>query len=409
MVSEKELFSYHTAPNGLRVVHRLAPGALVDYCGVSVNAGSRDESPDREGLAHFVEHTIFKGTDRRRSMHILNRMEAVGGELNAYTTKEETVIYTIAPAGNLGRSVDLLADLILNSRFPKVEIDREREVVADEINSYLDNPSEAIFDDFDDLVFAGSSLGHNILGSVESIQRFGPEECRHWLDEFYTPTEMVFFYMGAKPAQTVFKTVERYFAPLKYPDHGRVRLTPAPVAPFDVVRPIGSHQAHTVLGARIPGLHSPRRYAVAMLTNILGGPGMNSLLNVELREKRGLVYSVDATTQLYGDLGLFTIYFGCDPGDTDRCLRLTARVLDSLAQSPMSPSKLERARRQYIGQMAVAGENREQQALSTGRSVLIYDRVRGVGETIEIINSLTADDLLEAARGIVNTSRLTFC
>jgi len=400
-------FTYHTAPNGLRMVHRYMAGAAVDYCGVTVNAGSRDEDEASQGLAHFVEHTIFKGTVRRRSWHIINRMEAVGGELNAYTTKEETVIYTVAPAHNLRRSVDLIADLIINSTFPQAEIDREREVVADEINSYLDTPSEAVFDDFEDMIFAGSSLGHNILGTTESIARFTSADCRRWLDTFYTPGEMVFFYTGAMRPHEVFGIAERYLGQMATGATPRRRVKPVPAGGFNTVRDIGSHQAHTVIGALVPGANSPRRHAVAMLTNILGGPGMNSMLNVALRERRGLVYAIDASTSVYSDCGLMTIYFGCDPDDTRRCRRLVMNIIDSMARTPLTRRQLERARRQYLGQLIVAGQNSEQLALSAGRAMLVHGRARTPDEIIETVNAITPDDILDAARLLVDNSTLT--
>lgn len=396
------IYTYHTAPNGLRMVHRRCDSP-VGYCGVAVNVGSRDEEPGRFGLAHFVEHTIFKGTARRRAFHIINRMETVGGELNAYTTKEETMIYSLFPAGNLVRAVDLIADLVLHSEFPRVQIDREREVVADEIDSYLDTPSEAVFDDFEDLIFAGSGLGHNILGTVEDIASFTPEVCRDYLDRFYSPGEMVFFYMGPDKPERVIACAEKYFGAMNHPSAQRRRDDAVQAtAPFDIVRQSGNHQAHTVAGARVGGLHDPRRYATALLTNILGGPGMNSLLNVELREKRGLVYSIEASTSLFTDTGLFTLYMGCDHDDVARCRRIAANVIDSMASSPMSPRRLEAAKKQYLGQLIVASENREQAALSAGRATLLYGRVRRPDEVTESVNSVTAADIMEAAAMIAS-------
>ncbi len=305
---EESIFSYHTLPNGLRMVHRRCDSP-VEYCGVAVNIGSRDELPGQFGLAHFVEHTIFKGTRHRKAWHILNRMEAVGGELNAYTTKEETMLYSIFPAGNLRRAVELLSDLILYSEFPTVQIDRERQVVADEIDSYLDSPSDAVFDDFEDMIFAGSGLGHNILGTREDIATFSSDVCRDYLKRFYTPGEMVFFYMGATPPDKVFRTAGNFFASLHHDTVPRSRNDVRPLQPFDSTKDSGNHQSNTVMGALIPGLYDPNRFAMALLTNMVGGPGMNSLLNVEVRERRGLVYTIEASSALFTDTGLFNVYF----------------------------------------------------------------------------------------------------
>lgn len=395
-----ELFTYHRLPNGLMIVHRRCEGP-VEYCGLTVNAGSRDETPDRHGLAHFVEHTIFKGTDRRRSWHIINRMEAVGGELNAFTTKEETTLYSVFPTGNLARAMELQADLVTRSRFPRPEIDREREVVADEINSYLDSPSEAIFDDYDDLIYAGSELGHNILGTTTSIEAFNPEICHDFLSQHYVPSNMVFFHMGETAPDRVFRTAERHLAQLDHPSPGRRRIAPPLLPVFDITRPIDSHQAHTVIGARIPGIYSDRRYAVALLSNILGGPGMNSLLNIALRERRGMVYAVDASTALYTDCGTFTIYFGCDPEDTSRCRRIVNGQLRRLADAQLSRRALDAAKKQYIGQLTVASDNREQLALSTARATLYHGRALAPREVAERINAVSPQELQEAASLIV--------
>ncbi len=401
--------TYHTLLNGLRVVHRYHPGA-VECCGVAVNAGSRDEDSDRLGIAHFVEHTIFKGTSRRRSHHIINRMETVGGELNAYTTKEETMVYTLSPAGNLVRAAELIADLVSSSIFPADEIDREREVVADEINSYLDSPADAVYDDFEDLIFAGSQLGHNILGTTEMLAGFDTEACREYLHCFYTAPDMVFFYTGPAAVSRVIAVATRYFSSLPSRDAAGCRVEPAVVSPFSVDRTIDSHQAHNIIGARVGSMYSPSRHATALLTNILGGPGMNSRLNVALRERRGLVYSVDASTALFTDCGLMTIYFGCDPDDVSRCRHLVMNELDRLAQNSLTESQLARAKRQYLGQLVIASASIEQLALSTARATLYHNRALVASEIAECINAITPEDLRQAAEltAPVNCSTLTF-
>jgi predicted Zn-dependent peptidase len=397
---------YATLPTGLRMVVAKRD-SVVEHCGVAVNAGSRDEAPDRYGLAHFVEHTIFKGTRRRKAWHILNRMELVGGELNAYTTKEETLLYSTFPAGNLVRAVELISDLVEDSRFPGVELDRERLVVADEIDSYLDVPSEGIFDDFEELIFAGSPLAHNILGDKSSLAHFDSDICRAYLEKFYTPGEMVFFYSGPEQPEKVMKVAEKYFASLCRPDVGRKREPPVILEPFDVVRRIDTHQAHTVLGARVEGMMSADRFAMALLTNMLGGPGMNSLLNVALRERRGLVYTVDAGTTLMSDTGLFTIYFGCDEEDVERCIRLVNSVIGRLADESLSVRRLAEAKKQYAGQLTIASVNSEQGAISMARSTLYRGSAMSSAEVIDAINSVTADDIRRISQSILPLSRLT--
>lgn len=413
-IDEQEYY-YATLSCGLRVVIHHRPGSVAEHCGVAVRAGSRDESPDHYGLAHFVEHTIFKGTMRRRAWHILNRMERIGGELNAYTTKEETVVYTTYPAGYVERAIDLVADLVENSQFPTTEIDRERQVVADEIDSYLDIPSEGIFDDFDELAFAGTPLAHPILGSRESIERLTSEVCRRYLDEYYRPDNMVMFYSGPEKPDRVTRIAERCFgkghaghdAAVSAVTCGDTLTLRERPAPFDTVREIGSHQAHTILGTHIHDMYSSDRYATALLTNILGGPGMNSLLNVALRERRGLVYTVEASTALMTDAGLFTIYYGCDPEDTDRCRRIVTDIIRRLASDPLTPRQLEDARRQYIGQLTLASTNTEQRALNMARSTLLRGHVISSEEHLAHIRALTPADLRDAAARISDLSRLT--
>lgn len=397
-----------TFPSGLQLVHRKASGASVDYCGVVIYAGSRDDGADASGTAHFVEHTIFKGTHRRQSWHIINRMERIGGELNAYTTKEETVVYTAAPSGYMPRAMELIADLIINSRFPASELDKEREVVLDEINSYLDTPSEAVYDEFEDLIYAGTPLGHNILGNKDHIQRMTTEDCRGYLEKWYTAPNMVVFYFGSLSFDKVKSVVEKYFIQLPTHQVAHDKISNTFVAPrFDKLQKIGSHQAHTVMGELIGSMYSSDRYSVALLTNILGGPGMNSMLNVALREKRGLVYSVEATYTMMADTGLFTVYFGCDPKDTEQCKDLVRSKISLLATEGLSLTALRAAKKQYLGQLAVASDNRESLAISTGRAALFHKNVMSTSETIANIESITSEQICHVAHALSDLSALT--
>lgn len=388
------------------MVTRTARGEA-EYFGVYVNAGSRDEGSGHFGLAHFVEHTIFKGTLKRRSCHIINRMESVGGELNAFTTKEETAVYSIFPKGYMTRAVELIADLITSSRFPAAEIDLEREVVAEEIRSYLDSPDESVADDFEDLMFAGSGIGHNILGSETSIARFDSDACRDYITSNYTPGRMVVFYCGSSGHDRAVRNIERHFGHMHHPDIMPARSTPAIVPQFTRVMSDSRNQAHTITGARVPGLRDDSRFAIALMCNILGGPGMNSLLNVELRERRGLVYTVEATPCLYSDCGAVEIYYGCDPSSRKRCSQIVGSAIARLAETPLSSTRLERAKRQYLGQVTVSGDNREQSALSMGRGVLVYGQAPSSEQLRERINSLTAADISHAASLLLDSSSLT--
>lgn len=409
MSPKSEKITVAEAANGLTIIHRQALRSLVDYCGAVVKAGSRDDPRNLPGLAHFVEHTIFKGTNRRSPWHIINRMERVGGELNAYTTKEETVVYTAAPRGNAARSFELLADLLTDSRFPDKELDKEREVIADEIDSYLDSPADAVFDDFEDLIFADTPLGHNILGNREALGSIHSADCRDYLARWYAAGNMVVFYYGSAPVSRIVPMIERYFSmiPAKAARH-----TPLPdlqpCSPFDIERSIDTHQAHTVMGCLTVDMFSPRRYAYALLSNILGGPGMNSLLNVELREKRGLVYSVETANSLLRDAGLFTVYFGCDTADTARCCRIVMQQIERLADHLLSDTALCRLKKQYIGQLTVSSDARDSLAISTARRVLYFGKDAIDNLTAERIKAVTTAQIAECAASLSNLSRLTF-
>lgn len=388
----------HILPNGLRAVYRQRQGN-VGYCGVAVNAGSRDEG-DRLGLAHFVEHTIFKGTRRRRAWHILNRMETVGGELNAYTTKEETMVYSLFPDGNMARAMELIADLLKSSTFPDRELEKEREVVVEEIMSYRDSPSDTVYDDFEDLLFAGHPLGHNILGSEQSLLRLNSADCRDFLSSRYVPQNMVLFGVGSESADRFFRRAEKYFSDMHHALVAPPRVAPARVKQFDVVRKIDSHQVHSITGVQTFGMHDERKYALLLLNNLLGGPGMNSLLNVAIRERRGYAYTVESSVTLLSDCGLMSIYFGCEEHNAVRCRNLITETLESLATKGLTPRALDAAKRQYAGQLLVSCESLEGSALSMGRSVLAYDCVNTVEEVTEKIRAVSVEDLRRMAAEI---------
>lgn len=399
--------STRVLPNGLTLLHTPAPRSSVGYVGVAVRVGARDEADDDFGLAHFVEHTIFKGTARRRAWHIINRMEAVGGELNAYTTKEETVIYSAFPGNNPARAAELIADLVANSQFPSAELEKEREVVADEIDSYLDTPSEAVYDDFEDMMFEGSPLGHNILGTRKALQNFNSDHCRKYLHRWYVPANMVVFYAGSMSADRAFTIMERAFDIVEGSTPVRSHSIVPQYRQFEVHKPIESHQAHTIMGARVGAIGSPDGDATALLTNILGGPGMNSLLNVALREHRGLVYNVEASTGIFSDCGAIAIYYGCDPDDNDRCAALVRRTIEQVANGLITSRRLEMAKKQYLGQLVVANENLENRVLSNARAQLLLGKVRTAAQAIDQIRAISTADIARIAASLLPLSRLT--
>lgn len=386
----------HILHNGLRVAI-CRNDARVAYIGVAVGSGSRDEDSDRYGLAHFVEHTIFKGTWRRRSSAISARMESIGGELNACTSKEDTIIYTSAPAGYADRAIELLADIIANSLFPPQELATEHEVVVEEIKSYLDSPSENVYDEYEERIFAGSALAHNILGTPESVRALTGHDCRQFLDMNYTPNNMVVYISGPDDPEKLIKRVEKHFGLLNFPDKRPPRLAPPPAPRFDEVIDNDGFQAHTIYGARTFSRHDDRRFALYLLNNYLGGPCMSSRLNSELREKRGLVYSVDSFVSNFSDTGLLSVYIGCDKSNVGKCLRITRRELDRLAQNSMSQRMLDKIKTQYCGQLIVSTDNRENMAISMGKSMLHHGCIYDASHTAERIRAVTADQLREVA------------
>lgn len=396
----------HTLSNGLRIVH-LPSDSPVSYCGFAVNAGTRDEEASEFGLAHFVEHMLFKGTAKRKAWHILNRMENVGGELNAYTTKEETFIYSVFMEEHFSRAFELLADLVFHSRFPRQEIEKEVDVILDEINSYEDSPSELIFDEFENQLFAGHALGHHILGDEKSLLGFGPESGLSFTKRFYTPGNMLFFSMGRIDFRKIVKMAERDLSDIESPLTLSNRVAPGQMIP--AVRKVHkeTHQAHVLIGGRAYSMHDEKRIPLFLLNNLLGGPGMNNRLNVSLREKNGLVYNVESNITSYTDTGLATIYFGTDPKNMEKSLHLVHKELRKLREVKLTATQLAAAKKQVIGQLGVSGDNREGLFLGLGKSYLHYNRYDTLPEVFAKVEKLTSEDILETANEIFAPERLS--
>ncbi|GHT75968.1 peptidase M16 [Bacteroidia bacterium] len=399
-------YNEFSLPNGLQIIH-LPAESPVAYCGFAVNAGARDENTDQFGLAHFVEHTLFKGTQKRKSWHILNRMENVGGELNAYTTKEETFIYCIGLSEDTGRAMELLADLVFHSQFPEAEIEKEREVILDEINSYRDNPSELIFDDFENLVFCGNEIGHHILGEEHSLNTFTSLSCREFTEKFYFPENMIFFHYGKTSFIKIVRLAQKYFSETKQMVFSKRNRISPPIIPA-VKERINKdlHQTHVMIGGPGYSLHDKNRIGLYLLNNLLGGPGMNSRLNISLREKRGLVYNVESSISSYSDTGIFNIYFGCDPETLDKCLKLTYKELKKLREAPLTTSQFHTAVKQLKGQMGVSSDNKENIALSMGKSFLHFKKCESLSEVYQKIDAFTPRQLQEIAQTIFDEKQL---
>lgn len=403
----------HTCPSGLRLIH-LPSSSKVVFCGFAVKAGSRNEAKDEEGLAHFCEHMTFKGTKRRSSVQIINAIEGVGGELNAFTNKEDTVFYASITRDHFRQAVDVLTDIVFNSQFPQSEIEKEREVVCDEIESYEDTPSELIFDDFDNILFQGHPLGHNILGSSERVRKYNSDDARRFTQRYYRPDNSIFFSSGDIDFKKLVVWMEKAPIPTEKADKDALlnkSNSQDTVKVNDesrtIVRNRSTHQAHVMIGAIAYASTDSRRWALYLLNNMLGGPSMNSRLNLSLRERNGLVYTVESNTANYSDTGSWSVYFGCDAHDVNRCCQLVRRELDKFINTQLSDAQLKKAKQQLHGQLAIASDNREQFATDFARNFLHYGTERNLADILRHIDSITKEELQQVALQLFNPSRMT--
>ena len=390
------MYEYHTLPNGIRIVLSRVP-SRVAWSGVYINVGSRDEAGADEGMAHFIEHSLFKGTTHRRSHHILNRIDGVGGELNAFTTKEETCIYATSLGEHLDRSLELFADVLFHSTFPPAEIAKERDVVLEEIDSYSDSPAELIFDDFEELAFEGHPLAHNILGSKRNVRRFTADRLQQHMQRLYTPSRMVITVVADVDMAHLVRICQCHFGAI--PD--RTSAVDRSLAPsfhrFERRIARHTHQTHLLIGCQAPDVYERDKTAFTLINNILGGPAMNSRLNVAVREHFGFCYNIESQYVPFSDTGLFYVYAGVDHGTADRTLDLVRRELHRLVDTPLSSAALRKAQRQFVGQMtinAAAGINEMQ---SIGKAYLCFDRVDTLEDMTADIMALTANDLQQVA------------
>lgn len=451
-------YNTYTLDNGLRIIH-LPSDSQVVYCGYQINAGTRNEEPGEEGLAHFCEHVTFKGTERRKAWHILNCLESVGGDLNAYTNKEGTVYYSAILKEHIARTVDLLSDIVFHSVYPQAEIDKEVEVICDEIESYNDSPAELIYDEFENILFKGSPLGHNILGTAEQVRAFKTEDALRFTRKLYRPDNAIFFAYGDIDFKKLVKLIQKALGECpkgrelacsadcksaETPTEERIaeetptkeRITEetptgetpteemeagnanhkvqsskfnvqSKVAGQTIVMQKNTHQAHVMIGTRAYDVNDDRRMPLYLLNNMLGGPGMNAKLNLALREHNGLVYTVESTMVAYGDTGTWSIYFGCDEHDVKRCLRLVRKELDKFMQKPLSDAQLKAAKKQIKGQIGVACDNRENFALDFGKSFLHYGWEKNVDRLYEQVDEITAAQIQAVAQELFDKDRLT--
>jgi len=419
-------YNTYTLDNGLRIIH-LPSTSQVVWCGYDLAVGSRDELPGEEGLAHFCEHMTFKGTEHRSSLQVINTLESVGGELNAFTNKEDTVFYAAVTKEHFTKAVNLLTDIVFHSQYSQHEIDKEVEVICDEIESYNDSPAELIYDEFENLLFQDHPLGHNILGKAELLRTFTTADALRFVHCHYRPDNAVFFVYGNVDFKRLVKNLQLTVGGLSScdpalasgkaertdeytlgrKDDGLANISSISCKQSTVNREIGTHQAHVMLGTRAYRYENPRRMTLYLLNNIIGGPGMNARLNLSLRERHGLVYTVESSMAAYSDTGVWSVYFGCDHHDINRCLRLVRKELDRVMLRPLSASQLMAAKRQLKGQLAIACDNREQFALDFGRNYLHHGYERDLDILFGKIDAVTAEDIRQVAGELFPAENLT--
>lgn len=405
MKKESPIF-YTKLDNGLRLVH-MRDRSPVAYCGFAINVGTRDELPEESGMAHFVEHLLFKGTEKRKAYHIVNRLDAVGGELNAYTTKEETYVYATALTTHFDRAMELCADVVFHSTFPQKEMDKEVDVVIDEIQSYKDSPAELIYDDFEDMVFSGSPMGRNILGEKRALKRYKSADVRRFVERNYTTDRILFFSIGNIDFKRVERLAEKYLKDIPATHIQTERVAPSAYIPQRQFVKKSTCQSHVMIGVRAFDLSDERRLAFGLVNNILGGPGMNSRLNLLLREKNGMAYNVESVYSPYSDTGIFSIYFGTDEKNRERCTSLVMEELKRLQTELINPQKLAQLKRQWMGQLTIMQENRENYVLSLARSFLYFDKVETLSQVSEQLSAITAEQLRDLSAQLFRDDRLS--
>ncbi len=406
MMQENE-YQIHTLHNGIRLIHRMV-NSPVSHLGLFINAGSRDEGLDEHGIAHLIEHMLFKGTARRKAYYILSRMEDVGGEINAYTTKEETCIHATFFNEYYNRALDLISDIAFNSSFPIHELKKEKEIILDEINSYKDSPSELIFDEFEELLFKGNPLGRNILGSDAGLKLYTPDHLRKFILRNYSTDQMVVTSVGNIKFEKLVKLFEMSFGtPLLKASNKRI---PATYHYNPINRKVNKNtfQAHCIIGNLAYPIHDKRRLPLYLLNNYLGGPGMNSRLNMSLRERKGYAYTVDSMYTAYTDTGNITIYFGTDKNQIEKCIGLILKELKLIREKPLSTIQLHRAKKQVLGHIAMSSENNENYMLSMGKSLMLFDKIESLSETTSKVEEITASQLTEIANEVMDESRLSY-
>ncbi len=399
-------FLTYTLNNGIRIIHQQTDSPVA-HLGILINTGSRDEAEEEHGLAHFIEHSVFKGTKKRKAFHVLSRIEDVGGELNAYTTKEETTLYSTFLTEYYERAAELLSDILFNSVYPEREIKREKEVINEEINSYKDSPSELIFDEFEELVYDGHPIARNILGTSRNLSMFNRNSILNFIEKNYHTDQMVISSVGNKNFVLLIKYLEKYFGSVepKYRINGRQRFEN--YVPGTRFIEKDTYQSHCMLGNIAYDITDPMRIVMVLLNNLIGGQALNSRLNLALRERKGMAYNIESSYTAYSDTGLFNVYFGTDKENLEKAINIVLKEFAILRDRKLGAVQLNKAKKQLIGQIAVSTENRDDLMLTIGKSYLLYDKVDPLRVVFQKIEAISADDILEVANVVLDESRMS--
>jgi len=397
---------FHTLNNGIRLVHHRLPGVIA-YCGLVIETGSRDEALSEQGMAHFIEHMLFKGTKKRKAYHILSRLEDVGGELNAYTTKEETAVFASFLKDQYERAIEIISDITFNSQLPEKEIEKEKAVVIEEINSYLDSPAELIFDEFEEQIFSGQPIGHNILGTIDSVKSFTHDSLARFVSGNYNTDQMVFCSVGEISNERILRLFRKHFEVIPRKEHDSGKDEPWIYRPSFLTRKKDTFQNHCIIGNVAYDLKDERRLGMFLLNNILGGQGLNSRLNLSLREKNGFAYNVESSYSPYCDTGAFSIYFGTDARNLKKSISISLSELNKLRTTKLGNIQLSKAKNQIKGYLARGYENRESLMLGLGKSLLVFNRIESQEEISKKIDDITSSQLMETADEIFAPDKLS--
>jgi len=398
-------YETYTLANGIRLIHHRT-SSYVGHMALLMNTGSRDELEKEHGMAHLIEHLLFKGTKKRKAYHIISRLEDVGGDINAYTTKEETCIYASFLKGDYNRTAELMKDVVFHSVFPPKELKKEKEIIIDEINSYLDDPGELIFDEFEDQIFQGNPIGRNILGTAEALGKIERSDVLHFLENNYSTDEMVISSVGNIPLNKLSRMIEGNFSDIPLKSRKRQRAILDNYNPGTLNKEKSTFQVHSLTGTRAYKVMDERRITLHLLNNILGGPGLNSRLNMSLREKNGYSYQTESHYTPYSDTGVLNIYFTCDKNKLNKCRDIISREFLKLRSQRLGTLQLLKAKKQLMGQVAISAENYESLMFSLAKSYMIFNKFESLEEIKEKIDAITAEQLLETANDILDDKKL---